>query len=905
MPLQTDVTNTPSETVPTDPVDREPIIKPLLTTPSITNPLDCVQWSRRMVKIPGTKLSDELEFPTTWSDIACQVAADKYLRVVNGKKERSWKEAVTRVVSTITSHGWKTGYYRDEYEFQAHYSELVHLICNQMMIFNSPVWFNVGVHDDPTPSACYITHIEDSMEWIMESARVQAKIFKGGSGNGTNYSSLRGSNEPLSIGGTSSGPGPFIAALDAIGGSVKSGGATRRAASMMILDVDHPDIETFINEKAVAEKAAHALIDAGFSADFRDPRGGYGLVSNQNANHSVRVTNAFMTAATADEDGFRNWDLKNRLDGRVCKTVDASSILDKISAAAHVCGDPGMQFDDVIQKWHTLKTTGRINASNPCSEFMHLDNTSCNLAALNLSKFFSAQDRELDWDIFLHAVDVTILAMEILVDLASFPTPDITDMTKRTRPLGLGFSNLGGALMRLGIAYVSDEARDMAAAITSMMTARAYTTSARIASFKGPFDLFEENRESMLDVISQHSEAWSKTVRHSRPSWERAMIQRQWELALSLGLDHGYRNSQATVLAPNGTTGLVMDCETTGIEPALALISYKTLVGGGSLKLVNTSIDPALCQLGYSDAARERIVNCIESTGDVSDAISVGLAPEDLVVFDTAFPSRPGGRSIHWRGHISMMAAVQPFLSGAISKTVCVPADTTPDEIRDIYVTAWALGLKSVAVYRDGSKRTQPLNTAPTDDGGRAVSNRLESENEPSHSPESVPRRHRLPATRAGMTHKFSIGASEGYITTGTYPDGRLGELFVRMAKEGGALGALLDAVATAVSIGLQHGIPLETFADKFIGTRFEPSGFTGAEEIRSASSPLDYIFRYLSSCDEGRAKNMDDGQFNRDWIRPGSQLPLGPPCSNCGGSTQRAGTCYTCMECGTTTGCG
>ncbi|HSQ65674.1 MAG TPA: vitamin B12-dependent ribonucleotide reductase, partial [Polyangiaceae bacterium] len=800
------------------------------------DPAEEVAWETRTASINGEGGAvifeqKDVEVPNTWSMLATNVVASNYFRGPLGSpvRERSVRQLVSRVVTTIARWGRKDGYFATENDAATFEAELAHLVYRQKMSFNSPVWFNVGVEEHPQCSACFINSVGDSMDSILKLAHTEGMLFKYGSGAGSNLSKIRSSKERLSGGGEASGPVSFMRGFDAFAGVIKSGGKTRRAAKMVILDADHPDVAEFVTCKADEEKKAWALIDAGYDGGFNVRGGAYDSVFFQNANHSIRVTDAFMRAVLED----REWSLTARTDGKALETIRARELMSKVTEAAWLCGDPGMQFDTTINAWHTCPSSDRINASNPCSEYMFLDDSACNLASLNLMHFRDI-DGGFDVEAFRRAVDLTILAQEILVSNAKYPTENIGRNSEAYRPLGLGYANLGALLMASGLPYDSDGGRAAAAAITALMTGEAYAMSARIAERVGPFAGFAANRDPFLGVIRKHA----NQVDRIDPSFGDVGVldaaRDAWAEALRLGMDHGYRNAQVTVLAPTGTIGFMMDCDTTGIEPDIALVKYKKLVGGGVLKIVNNTVPLALQRLGYS---QETIANVLQY---IDEAETIEGAPEiresHLPVFDCAFKPRNGSRTIHYMGHIRMMGAVQPFLSGAISKTVNMPSDATPQDIEDAYVAAWKLGLKAIAVYRDGCKRSQPLNTGKDKEQAKPAGN----------DSERLARR-RLPDERRALTHKFSIGGHEGYMTVGMYDDGAPGEVFVTMAKEGSVVSGLMDSFATSISMALQYGVPLKVLCDKFSHTRFEPSGFTGNPEIPIAKSITDYIFRWLS----------------------------------------------------------
>ena len=880
-----------------------------------SHPYDEIVWEKRSASISndkGEKIFDinDVEVPAFWSQLATNVVVSKYFRSQSrsGERERSVRQIIDRVVGAVSGWGRRDGYFASEYDAETFEIELTHILLHQLATFNSPVWFNVGIDDHPQASACFINAVEDTMESIMQLATTEANLFKGGSGSGTNLSTIRSSKEKLSLGGQASGPVSFMRGFDAFAGVIKSGGKTRRAAKMVILNVDHPDILEFVNCKVEEEKKAWALIEAGYSGDINGPA--YGSVFFQNSNNSVRVSDAFMRAVVDD----RTYDTKAVLDGSSMETLHARDVLEQIAAATHACGDPGLQFDDTVNAWHTCKASGRINASNPCSEYMFLDNSACNLASLNLMRFVR-EDGEFDTDLFRHAVDIMITAQEIIVDNAKYPTELIGKNSHDYRPLGLGYANLGALLMSRGVPYDSEAGRVYAAGLTALMTGEAYAHSARIASKMGPFAEYAKNAEPMAEVIAKHRAAVDDIdPAFATPALLQAATQ-VWDEAAALGKRCGYRNAQVTVLAPTGTIAFMMDCDTTGVEPDIALVKYKRLVGGGMLKIVNQSVGRALERLGYTKREGEAIVAHVERTGTIEGAPE--LSPEHLPVFDCAFRAEGGVRTIEPLGHIRMMAAVQPFISGAISKTVNVPTEATPDEIYDTYLEAWRLGLKAVAIYRDGSKRTQPLSTSEKAESERAA--RIAS-------PETA--RRRLPDERQSITHKFDISGHEGYITAGMYDDGTVGEIFIRMAKEGSVVSGLMDSFATAISLALQYGVPLKVLVDKFSHTRFEPSGITRNPEIPIAKSIMDYLFRWLNLKFGLRDAMVNgalafEGEEPLVTMRPGdlASIPPGsyqsrsdfgsfetevdaPACSECGSIMVRSGACHRCLNCGATSGC-
>ncbi|MDB5106784.1 MAG: hypothetical protein JWP91_4473 [Fibrobacteres bacterium] len=881
---------------------------PLFFTRPGRHPFDETEWEIRdaVIEDENGKIIFEqrgVEFPKSWSLSASQIVASKYFHGRGAGRERSLKQLISRVADTITEAGSRRGYFATPDSAQNFRHELTHLLLDQKMAFNSPVWFNVGAEPRPQCSACFINGLDDSMDAILELVRTEGLLFKYGSGTGTNFSRLRSSREGLSGGGTASGPVSFMRGFDSFAGVIKSGGKTRRAAKMVILDADHPDIREFIASKAIEEEKARALIHAGFAGGFNEPGGAYDSVQFQNANHSVRVKDEFMRAARDGGD----WTVHGRVDGSRMGTYKADGLLREIADAAWACGDPGLQFDTTINRWHTCPESGRINASNPCSEYMFLDDSACNLASLNLMRFRKGPapadaaagvsnalaDRSFDIQAFQSAVDITILAQEILVDEAGYPTAAIERNSHSFRPLGLGYANLGALLMSRGLPYDSAEGRNLAAALTALMHGRANAMSARIAAAKGAFEGFPPNRSAMLRVMEMHASAARAAESTGVPRDLAKAAVKACEEAVSLGKAHGYRNAQVTVLAPTGTIAFMMDCDTTGVEPDIALVKYKRLVGGGMMKIVNRSVPEALRRLGYGEAETVEMIGYLERNGSLEGAPH--LKEAHLPVFDCAFTSQGGSRSIKPMGHLRMMASVQPFLSGAISKTVNLPQEASAESIREVFMEAWKMGLKAVAVYRDGSKRTQPLSTAPA-------------------SKEARPARRRLPDEREAITHKFSIAGHEGYVTVGKYEDGTPGELFVVMSKEGSVVSGLLDSFATAVSLALQYGVPLKVLIDKFSHSRYEPSGFTNNPQIRMAKSITDYIFRWLAlkflPANEaqdaiGEGEDAILGPERRiSQARPAPVDMDAPPCPDCGSIMIRAGTCFRCGNCGGTSGC-
>jgi ribonucleoside-diphosphate reductase alpha chain len=927
------------------------------TQPGV-DPFSQVEWETRSALIAGEDghvvfEQRDVEVPRGWSQTATNVVVSKYFRGPLGspQRERSVRQLIGRVVDTITGWGERQHYFAADAERDTFKAELTHLLVNQMASFNSPVWFNVGVEPKPQCSACFILKVDDNMESILSWYRNEGMIFKGGSGSGVNLSSLRSRLEKLSSGGTASGPLSFMKAADASAGVIKSGGKTRRAAKMVVLNADHPDIEEFITCKQDEEKKAWALIDAGYDASLDGPA--YGSVFFQNANNSVRVTDEFMHAVVNDA----TWQTHFVKDHEVTKEYRARKLMRMIAEAAWACGDPGMQFDTTINLWHTCPASGRINASNPCSEYMHLDNSACNLASLNLLRFLDEQGN-FDADAFRHAVDVMITAQEITVDNSSYPTDEIAQNAHAYRELGLGYANLGATLMALGMPYDSDQGRSYAAAVTALMTGEAYLQSARIAGAMGPFDGYAANREPMLKVIERHRSYAYKLEPAYVPLDLLRGARESWDEALKLGQAAGFRNSQATVIAPTGTIAFMMDCDTTGIEPDIALIKYKKLVGGGMLKIVNQTVPRALKRIGYDSKEIQEIVEYLDEHETIEGA--PGLADAHLAVFDCAFKPRSGSRTIQYPGHIKMMGAVQPFISGAISKTVNMPADVNVDEVAEAYLSAWKLGLKAVAIYRDGSKRTQPLNTGKSAEKSVSLDIRsgqpqmisvagqlnVERKTEIAATVAPVddfrPRRHKLADERKSITHKFDIAGHEGYITVGMYEDGTPGEIFVSMSKQGSTISGLMDSFATAISYALQYGVPLKFLVDKFAHMRFEPSGFTKNPQIPYAKSIVDYLFRWLASkfLDEQAKHEIgvinasspglpDQGEGVRKIatghaahstlagtigdVGDGKDSSLrqafinqadAPPCPDCGCIMVRNGTCYKCMNCGATSGC-
>ncbi|WP_028062369.1 vitamin B12-dependent ribonucleotide reductase [Solirubrobacter soli] len=940
-------------------------VRRLFTRPGV-HPFDAVEWELRTAAV-GKFHQDDVEFPKSWSQNATNIVAQKYFRgqLNSPTRERSVKQMVSRVAGTIADWGRERGYFASEEDGDTFEAELTHILLNQIAAFNSPVWFNVGFEESPQCSACFILSVEDTMDSILDWNTREGRIFRGGSGSGINLSNIRGSMEPLAKGGTASGPVSFMRGADSWAGTIKSGGKTRRAAKMVVLDVDHPDIREFIWCKAKEEDKAAALRDAGF--DMSIDGDGFHSIQYQNANNSVRVSDEFMHAVEDDAD----WNLIARTTGKpVGEPVKARELMREIAEAAWRCADPGVQYDTTINQWHTSPNSGRINASNPCSEYMHVDDSACNLASLNLMKF-RRPDGTFDVESFQHTVDIILLAQEIIVSPSSYPTEEIGKNARAFRQLGIGYANLGAYLMANGFAYDSDEGRGAAAAITALMTGRAYAQSAKIAAAIGPYERYAENREAHNNVMRMHRDAAYAVPEHAVVDEPLLAAAREtWNEAVALGELYGYRNAQASVLAPTGTISFLMDCDTTGIEPDFSLVKYKELVGGGTMIIANRTVPMALRTLGYGETEIEQIEAYVAEHGTIVDA--PGLRPEHLPVFDVAVGQRP----ISPAGHIKMMGAVQPFLSGAISKTVNMPQTSTVDDIAEAYIQAWRLGVKALAIYRDGSKTAQALRTdaqktetLPTKASdalaaGEEIFTQAEVDELVKVAAETAvakfkaredePLRKRMPRERKSITHKFSLGGHEGYITAGMYEDGSVGEIFLTdIGKEGSTLRGMMNSFATAISISLQYGVPLETLVRKFAYMRFEPEGITTNPEIPFAKSMPDYIMRWLASrfldsdvqeelgilTPEVRAKKIGEdanaaasGGSSRPAngngtpkalapapVAPTTQLTqtppvvparmigldLGPACNNCGGMMQRTGSCYTCSSCGNNTGCG
>ncbi|MEV0967694.1 vitamin B12-dependent ribonucleotide reductase [Microtetraspora glauca] len=921
-------------------------MKRVFTTPGV-HPYDAVTWERRDVVMTNWRdgsINFEqrgVEFPEFWSVNAANIVTSKYFRGAVGtpQRESSLRQLVDRVVDVYTRTGIENGYFASDEDAEIFDHELKHALINQVFSFNSPVWFNVGTASPQQVSACFILAVDDQMESILEWYKEEGVIFKGGSGSGINLSRIRSSKELLSSGGTASGPVSFMRGADASAGTIKSGGATRRAAKMVVLDVDHPDIEEFIDTKAREEDKIRALRDAGFDMDL----GGKDIVSvqYQNANNSVRVSDEFMRAVESNGD----FGLRARLTGEIIEKVDAKSLFRKMAKAAWECADPGVQYDDTINDWHTCPETGRITASNPCSEYLHLDNSSCNLASINLLKFLRDDDT-FDVENFVKLTELIITAMDISITFADFPTEKIGETTRAYRQLGIGYANLGALLMATGHAYDSEGGRAIAGAITSLMTGASYRRSAELAAIVGPYDGYARNAEAHKRVMRKHAHANDdmRTV-DDMDRVIHAEATRQWQECLRLGEKNGYRNAQASLLAPTGTIGLMMDCDTTGIEPDLALVKFKKLVGGGSMQIVNQTIPRALRQLGYQEEQVEAIVDYIAEHGHVVDAPV--LRPEHYEVFDCAM----GERAIAPMGHVRMMAATQPFLSGAISKTVNLPESATVDDIEQVYLEGWKLGLKALAVYRDNCKVGQPLSAAKktTEEITEEA-----AEQAPQVQVIEVPRptRRRMPNQRPSLTTRFTVGGAKGYMTASSYPDDGLGEVFLKMSKQGSTLAGVMDAFSVAISIGLQYGVPLDTYVQKFVNMRFEPAGMTDDPDVRMAQSVMDYIFRRLaldylpyedraalgifSAAERAAQARGEDPAALQDVVdtaalaqsapieekRAEVALPEprrasvdsleshqgrtadAPLCMTCGTKMRPAGSCYVCEGCGSTSGC-
>jgi ribonucleoside-diphosphate reductase alpha chain len=989
--VKTTTVNTPAASAA--PVKKTGLsFRRLFTKPGVS-PYDELEWEFRTAQITDSKggvifEQKDVEIPKDWSMTATNIVASKYLhgKVGTPERETGVRQLVTRVAETIRNWGLAQGYFKTPEDGATFHDELSHILLRQYAAFNSPVWFNVGCdriepnsdarnwhwnpqtqqvefgvtgYTTPQCSACFINSVKDSLDSILTLAKTEGMLFKWGSGTGTNLSTLRSSTEGLSGGGTASGPLSFMKGFDAFAGVIKSGGKTRRAAKMVILNVDHPDIVEFIECKQKEEAKAHALVAQGYDGSHPDSDA-YSSIFFQNANNSVRVTDDFMYAVVRDTD----FSTRKVHDDSVMNTYKAKELMRKLSEATWHCGDPGMQYDTTVNRWHTSKNTARINASNPCSEYMFLDDSACNLASLNLLKF--APNGTFDVEAYRHAVDVLITAQEILVDNAGYPTEMIMRNSHDYRPLGLGYANLGALLMAAGLPYDSDGGRDYAACVTAIMCGEAYLQSSRIAEQCAPLTPATDtvatrlgvteaanmpgaacpgwyiNREPFLDVIRMHRASVNNINKNNVPTSLYESSKQCWDEALAHGEKFGYRNSQVTVLAPTGTIGFMMDCDTTGVEPDLALVKYKKLVGGGMIKIVNQTVPGALFKLGYTHEQTDAIVSYIDATGTIEGAPHV--KDEHLAVFDCSFKPAKGTRSIAYMGHLRMMAATQPFISGAISKTVNLPNNATVEDIMESYLQAWKLGIKAVAIYRDGCKQSQPLSAAGSKTANSSKENSPVSapQEEDLHAPPRA-MRHKLQEERASITHKFKVGDHEGYITVGLYPNGEPGELFVKMAKEGSTVSGLMDSFALAVSLALQYGVPLKTFCEKFAHTRFEPSGWSTNPEIGYAKSIMDYIFRWLQLrfltgqqqflFENLRQRSVVSGQLpevgDMNGVEPkpearspkpgtpgigslhaadalASIIDLGdaPSCSFCGSIMTRNGSCYRCGSCGSTSGC-
>ena len=908
--------------------------------PAGQTPYDEVRWELRTASIGNDKGAvifeqRDVEVPADWSQTATNIVVSKYFhgKVGSPDRETSVRQLVHRVTDSIADWGIEGKYFTTTEDGENFRKELAHLMLTQKACFNSPVWFNVGVKDTrgygwffdeasgtikaldkdvkrPQCSACFIVSVKDSLESILDLAKTEGMLFKWGSGTGTNLSKLREEDAILSGGGRASGPLSFMRGFDSFAGVIKSGGKTRRAAKMVILDVDHPDVMNFLWCKAREEKKAHILIDAGYDSAIDGEA--YTSIFFQNANNSIRVSDEFMKAVDEDAD----WWTRARGTNAPVKRYKAREILRAISEATHQCGDPGMQYDTTINRWHTSVNTDRINASNPCSEYMFLDDSACNLVSLNLMRFVGPGGG-FDVQAFRHAVDTVITAQEIIVDSASYPTAKIAQNSHDFRPLGLGYANLGALLMSMGLPYDSDGGRDFAAAVTAIMCGQAYLTSARIAQATGPCPGYAENEEPFLAVIKMHRDSVARINAKKVPADMYDAAWECWNSALEMGKRHGFRNAQTTVIAPTGTIGFMMDCDTTGIEPDLALVKHKKLVGGGVIKIVNNTVPQSLIKLGYRPEQVEKIVTHIDSTGTIEGA--PGLKEEHLAVFDCSFRPVNGKRFIHHMGHVRMMAAAQPFISGAISKTINMPEEATVEEIMDAYTESWKLGLKAVAIYRDNCKRSQPMNSGAGSkaDAKKALAAAPGAPMVIERIVEKIverPMRRKLPDERTAITHKFSIAGHEGYITAGLFEDGQPGEIFITMSKEGSTISGLMDNFATAISFCLQYGVPLKFLVDKFSHVRFEPSGWTGNPQIPYAKSIMDYIFRWLGSkflgpeyatSEAGATQVLKptevDPQVQMKFESYVSDAPL---CAECGGLMTRNGSCYKCENCGGTSGC-
>ncbi|MFH1476170.1 MAG: vitamin B12-dependent ribonucleotide reductase [Verrucomicrobiota bacterium] len=927
-------------------------VTPVFTRPGV-DPFDEIEFEKRRAVIKNDKgevvfESNEIEVPKSWSMLATNIVASKYFYGAPGTdiQEKSLRQLVHRVARTITDWGAQDGYFASSADADTFYSELAYICANQYGAFNSPVWFNVGLHQvyglssankacyywnpdaarvertsdsykHPQSSACFIQSVADSMEDIMRLAGSEAMLFKYGSGTGTDLSTLRSSREKLSGGGVPSGPLSFMRVFDQVAAVIKSGGKTRRAAKMQSLKVDHPDIVEFIQCKVNEEKKARALIKAGYDSSFNGEA--YSSVMFQNSNLSVRVSDEFMKAV----DAGTVWHTRAVTTDEIVDVLEARTVLQSAAEAAHFCGDPGLQYDTTINRWHTCPASGRINASNPCSEYMFMDNSACNLASINLTKFSDAQ-HVFDVQRFKHVVRILVIAQDILVDNGSYPTQEIAENSHLFRPLGLGYANLGALIMSLGKPYDSDEGRAFAGAVTALMTGYAYTASAEIAATRGPFEEYAKNSATMMAVLGMHRDALNHIKNDQWISSLTREAHQAWDNAIAAGRRFGFRNAQTTVLAPTGTIGFMMDCDTTGVEPDIALVKYKQMADGGMFKIINQTLTIALKRLGYTNEQIAVMLAHVNEHDTIEEA--PGLSPEHLKVFDCAFKPKKGTRFIDYHAHLKMMAAVQPFLSGAISKTINMPVTATAKDIFQVFVDGWKMGLKAVAIYRDGSKGIQPVTTGQTDNALSAP----ESAEGAASSPK--PFRHRMPLTRQSITHKFEVGGHQGYLTVGLYEDGTPGELFITMAKEGSTVGGIMDAFGTAISMCLQYGVPLSTLIEKFCHSRFEPSGFTKNPEIPYAKSLVDYIFRWLDlTFPNGHNQTVrllrpsqDPAASKPEVVQTATpptntaDAPAGfgvlpqlkdmqadaPPCDKCGAITVRNGTCYRCFNCGNSMGC-
>ena len=937
-----------------------------LFTSAGRHPFDEIEWERRTIVIRGmnggSREEPECEFPVFWSPNAANIAGSKYFRgrIGSPERERSVRQMIGRVVATIRSWGLEFGYLDAVTEADRFADELTHLLLYQKAAFNSPVWFNVGFETHPQCSACFINSVQDTMDSILTLARTEGMLFKFGSGTGSNLSPIRSSQELLAGGGTASGPVSFMKGYDAFAGVIKSGGKTRRAAKMVILNADHPDIMEFITCKLEEEKKAWALMDAGYDGSMDGPA--YSSIYFQNANNSVRVTDDFMFAVEADGD----WTTHEVTTGKPSLTYKAREVLRAAAEATWLCGDPGMQYDTTVNKWHTCKNTDRINASNPCSEYMFLDDTACNLASLNLMKYRKVVNGEqvFDVDSFKKANEIIITAMEIVVGSSSYPTPAIEQNSFDYRPLGIGYANLGALLMSFGLPYDSEEGRNLVAAITALQSGHAYFQSSKVAEKIGPFAGYKKNEAPCLEVMRMHRDAAYQITTAGVPSDILFEARKAWDNVVSHASVHGLRNAQISVLAPTGTIGFLMDCDTTGIEPDIALVKYKWLVGGGMMKIVNQTVPEGLHRLGYSEIEIREILEHIDKADTIEGAPHIRA--EHLPVFDCAFKAAQGTRTIQYMGHVRMMAAVQPFISGAISKTVNMPHEATVEEIEKVYMEGWKLGLKAIAIYRDGSKRQQALTTSKEKDAKKQNGEGIEGVKgveavkavdviavpliplKPSTpSNEYQAKRRRLPDERRAITHKFSVGNHEGYVTVGLYDDGTPGEIFVTMAKEGSVISGLMDSFATSISVGLQYGVPLDVLVNKFVHVRFEPYGFTNNPNIRIAKSIVDYLFRWLAmkflseeaqrsvginlpiaiEVGENHDVSLVHTQTHEDPsvveapAEPQANLfqskaknfyltgtfdnqSDAPVCDTCGSIMVRNASCYKCLNCGSTSGC-